>query len=296
MHKFFNNLRYDPKNLMSGMFILFLVLLSSVSMPAVPNFLVTLMSNTTFKLLYMTGILFTFNYSAKYAFLLSLVFILLLQTINNFQKTKLNNTLTAALTNIANSATDSASDLLSDAGKIFTTVGDTISDVVSEASNYLSKELFVDGQPVSAAAHTAAAAHGAAHGASATHGALATHGAVHGMVVPHNTTGAVHAPVTSATGAAALHEGFESEPADVTHYIDQYTGKPFTSSLGQQYDKNDAFFTSTEPHPLVNHDSLAPYGGSSYSEVFTNELLNPELHMSAAPVKTSTKVVVKNKK
>lgn len=281
MHKFFNNLRYDPKNLMSGMFILFLVLLSSVSMPAVPNFLVTLMSNTTFKLLYMTGILFTFNYSAKYAFLLSLVFILLLQTINNFQKTKLNNTLTAALTNIANSATDSASDLLSDAGKIFTTVGDTISDVVSEASNYLSKELFVDGQPVSAAAHSAAAAHTAA---------------AHGMVVPHNTTGAVHAPVTSATGAAALHEGFESEPADVTHYIDQYTGKPFTSSLGQQYDKNDAFFTSTEPHPLVNHDSLAPYGGSSYSEVFTNELLNPELHMSAAPVKTSTKVVVKNKK
>ena len=283
MHKFFNNLRYDPKNLMSGMFILFLVLLSSVSMPAVPNFLVTLMSNTTFKLLYMTGILFTFNYSAKYAFLLSLVFILLLQTINNFQKTKLNNTLTAALTNIANSATDSASDLLSDAGKIFTTVGDTISDVVSEASNYLSKELFVDGQPVSAAAHTAAA-----HGASAV--------AAHGMVVPHNTTGAVHAPVTSATGAAALHEGFDSEPADVTHYIDQYTGKPFTSSLGQQYDKNDAFFTSTEPHPLANHDSLAPYGGSSYSEVFTNELLNPELHMTAAPVKTSTKVVVKNKK
>lgn len=128
-----SKLEYNPNHIFSGIIILLLVLVSSVGTPKVPSFLVSLFNNTVFKILYMTILLIVFKYKPMAAFVLALLFLLVLQTINNYHEyietttDKLNvHNLTKGL---VNSASDAVSEVLSDTESIFTSVKSAVVNV-----------------------------------------------------------------------------------------------------------------------------------------------------------------------
>jgi hypothetical protein len=128
-------MKYNPQQIISAVGILLLVLISSVGTPSVPKFIVNLFNNTVFKILYMTAILFVFHYNPVQSLFLAVIFLLVLQTINNYQNyidtttDKLNvKNLTSGL---INSAKDSVSEVVSDTGSIITSVFDSVVDVAN---------------------------------------------------------------------------------------------------------------------------------------------------------------------
>jgi len=133
---------YNPRQIISALIILFLVLCSSFGTPKVPNFLVRLLNNTVFKILYMTLILVVFKYKPQVAFALSILFLLLLQTINNYHDYIENTKDKLSAHNLAkglvNSASNSVNDVVSDVGSILTGV----SQAISESHKYITKEDF----------------------------------------------------------------------------------------------------------------------------------------------------------
>ena len=144
-----NMLRYDSKKLVSGLVILLLVLLSSAGTPKIPPFLIRLLNNSVFKILYMTILLIVFQYKPYSAFLLALLFLLVLQTINNYQtyidttKDKLNmHNLSKGL---INSAGNSVSSIVDDTRSILSSVSNSIVDFSNSKPNEHFEENFNDG-------------------------------------------------------------------------------------------------------------------------------------------------------
>ncbi len=136
-----NTLLNKYKPLYAGVVLLTTVLLS-VGLPKVPHFLVKLLNNTVFKVLYMGFILMLFNYDPLMAFVLALIFLLLLQTITNYNQyldtTKDSLNLGNLTTGLVNAAGDSVNEVVNDAGSILTSLADAVSDTHS----YLTQENF----------------------------------------------------------------------------------------------------------------------------------------------------------
>jgi hypothetical protein len=153
MEKYFNNLgkslKYNPKNTASAVTVLLLVVLSSTLQPIVPPFLIKLFNNLVFKILYITVLLITFRYNYTAAFVMAIMFLVVMQVITNYQayieKNKDNLTLHNMASGLATSVVDSVSSVVTDAGKIVTGVADSISEVSSYLTeNFDEEETFTN--------------------------------------------------------------------------------------------------------------------------------------------------------
>ncbi len=140
MNKFIKSLQYNPKQALSAVVILLLVLASSVGTPQVPKFLTKLLNNTVFKVIYMALILIVFKYKPAVAFALALLFLLLLQTINNYhnyiETTKDKLTPQKLAQGLANSVSNSVNEVINDTGSIIS----GLTSIISESHSYLTKE------------------------------------------------------------------------------------------------------------------------------------------------------------
>jgi hypothetical protein len=125
-----SKIQYSISSPLSGFFILLLVFLSSVGTPKMPSFLRTLFNNTLFKLGYMTLLLFIFKYKPIVAFALALAFLLLLQTINNYNQFINDSTDTLNIHDLTkglvNSASDAMTELVSDTESVLTKISDAV--------------------------------------------------------------------------------------------------------------------------------------------------------------------------
>ena len=147
MNKFIKSLQYNPKQALSAVVILLLVLASSVGTPQVPKFLTKLLNNTVFKVIYMALILIVFKYKPAVAFALALLFLLLLQTINNYHNyidtTKDKLTPQKLAQGLANSVSNSVNEVINDTGSIIS----GLTSIISESHSYLTKENFNEMAP-----------------------------------------------------------------------------------------------------------------------------------------------------
>lgn len=124
-HNYFSDLRIHTGSSVSAFALLIAVLCATVAMPSVPEWLVSLFSNNIFKLFYLTSILFIFNFCPLTALLVALIFLIVMQSINNYIILKSTSNKSIA-NNIVQSVANTASDIVSDTGDILSSIADGI--------------------------------------------------------------------------------------------------------------------------------------------------------------------------